>query len=141
MNSQIGTVALIKIENIYTFYCSVCAALSLWSQSYARQILMRQSLFDPRGSRQMDMPTCPLGSLPAGIKNLSWEARLLHAPPRKGLVIFLCTIIGRNQKKPGDSSGISPGSSAVPRPDPSVQPVSYRYEISYDGHLLSFLSP
>ena len=24
-----GAVELIKIENIYTFYCSVCAALSL----------------------------------------------------------------------------------------------------------------
>ena len=33
--------ALIKIENIYTFYCSVCAALSLWSQSYARQIRIK----------------------------------------------------------------------------------------------------
>ena len=29
------------IENIYTFYCSVCAALSLWSQSYARQIRIK----------------------------------------------------------------------------------------------------
>ena len=36
-----GAVALIKIENIYTFYCSVCAALSLWSQSYARQIRIK----------------------------------------------------------------------------------------------------
>ena len=25
-------------------------------------------VFDPRGSRQMDMQACPLGSLPAGIK-------------------------------------------------------------------------
>ena len=36
-----GAVALIMIENIYTFYCSVCAALSLWSQSYARQIRIK----------------------------------------------------------------------------------------------------
>ena len=27
-------------------------------------------VFDPRGSRQMDMQACPLGSLPAGIKKL-----------------------------------------------------------------------
>ena len=34
-------VALIMIENIYTFYCSVCVALSLWSQSYTRQIRIK----------------------------------------------------------------------------------------------------
>ena len=38
---QQGAVALIKIENIDTFYCSVCAALSLWAQSYARQIRIK----------------------------------------------------------------------------------------------------
>ena len=27
-------------------------------------------VLEPRGSRQMDMPACPLGSLPAGIKRL-----------------------------------------------------------------------
>src|SRR5699024_9868236 len=36
-----GAVTLVNIENIYTFYCSVCAALSLWSQSYARQIRIK----------------------------------------------------------------------------------------------------
>ena len=34
-------VTLVNIENIYTFNCSVCAALSLWSQSYARQIRIK----------------------------------------------------------------------------------------------------
>ena len=36
-----GAAALIKIEDIYTFDCSVCAALSLWPQSYARQIRIK----------------------------------------------------------------------------------------------------
>ena len=27
-------------------------------------------VFDPRGSRQMDMQACPLGSLPAGINSI-----------------------------------------------------------------------
>ncbi len=38
---QSVTIALIETEKIYTFYCSVCAALSLWSQSYARQIRIK----------------------------------------------------------------------------------------------------
>ena len=32
-------------------------------------------VFDPRGSRQMDMQACPLGSLPAGIKERGQKAR------------------------------------------------------------------
>ena len=30
----------------------------------------RIGVLDPRGSRQMDMPACSLGSLPTGIKNM-----------------------------------------------------------------------
>ncbi|MFQ6803721.1 MAG: hypothetical protein ACLRT5_01555 [Lachnospiraceae bacterium] len=32
-------------------------------------------VFDLRGSRQMDMQACPLGSLPAGIKEQGQKAR------------------------------------------------------------------
>ena len=37
--------------------------------------LQSSGVFDPRGSRQMCMQACPLGSLPAGIK----RRRLLYA--------------------------------------------------------------
>ena len=39
-------------------------------QAYGHQISSDASIgvLDPRGSRQMDMPACPLGSLLAGIK-------------------------------------------------------------------------
>lgn len=36
-------------------------------------------VFDPHGSRQMDMPACPLGSLLAGINSLRRE-RLMGVP-------------------------------------------------------------
>ena len=40
-NRRHGAVVLIKNGNIYTFYCSVCAASRLWSQSYVRQIRIK----------------------------------------------------------------------------------------------------
>ena len=42
-------------------------------------------VFDPRGSRQMDMQACPLGSLPAGINE---RAALTQADPAHSWSLF-----------------------------------------------------
>ena len=51
--------------------CRACLAeVKNPAASYEALNLQRCGVFDPRGSRQMDMQACPLGSLLAGIKKL-----------------------------------------------------------------------
>ncbi len=46
-------------------------------------------VFDPRGSRQMDMPACPLGSLLAGIKKSRSTISFKWIPQAPGLLFLL----------------------------------------------------
>ena len=54
-------------------------------------------VFDPRGSRQMDMQACPLGSLPAEIKN-SVCGLCLAGTTGMAISAALLGRIGKNKK-------------------------------------------
>ena len=45
--------------------------------------LQSSGVFDPRGSRQMCMQACPLGSLPAGIKKANGGHKFVTDLPRR----------------------------------------------------------